>query len=161
MGAQISQDYESKGEVVVVGLLKGAFMFIADLVRALRIPHQIDFMAISSYSGVSSSGNVRLEKDMKIDPHGKHIIIAEDLIDTGTTLGWLAQHLKSKNCASVRIACLLDKKTDARLQDSVVVDYVGFECPDEFVIGYGMDCEELYRGLPYVAVLHPSAYPKK
>ena len=114
-------------------------------------------MVVSSYGrGTTSSGSVKLKKDLSIDPHNQHILIIEDLIDTGNTLLWIREHLKTKQCASVKICCLLDKK--ARRTANVDVEFVGFECPDEFVIGYGMDFADDYRCLPFVGVLKPSAY---
>jgi len=155
MAEQINKEYAGRS-IIVVGLLKGAFVFCADLVRRLSVPYQLDFMAVSSYGhGRQSSGNVRLKKDLDIDPRGQHILICEDLIDTGTTLAWIQRHLASKECASVRIACLLDKR--ARRVTPITIDFFGWVCPDEFVIGYGMDYAENYRCLPY-GVLRPDAY---
>ena len=114
-------------------------------------------MVCSSYgAGTTSSGSIKLKKDIGIDPKGRNVIVVEDLIDTGTTLAWLKQHLLSKDVASLKICCLLDKK--ARRTSDVQVDYVGWECPDEFVVGYGMDFAEQYRTLPFVGVLKPEAY---
>jgi hypoxanthine phosphoribosyltransferase len=147
-----------KGEsVLVVGLLKGAFIAVADVARHLTVPNKIDFMVASSYGhGTETTGVIKLKKDLDVDPSGKHILIVEDLIDTGTTLEWIKKYLLTKEPKSVRICCILDKK--ARRTSSVKVDYVGFECPDEFVVGYGMDFAGDFRTLPFVGVLKPSAY---
>ncbi len=160
MAAQISADYAGK-EVICVGLLKGAFVFLSDICRQLSVPNVIDFLTVSSYGhSTTTSGSVKLKKDLDVDPRGKHIIIIEDLIDTGTTLAWIQKHLSSKDCASVKLCTLLDKKSRRTPSLNLKIDYVGFECPDEFVIGYGMDFNEHYRCLPFVGVLKPSVYAK-
>jgi hypoxanthine phosphoribosyltransferase len=141
----------------VVGLLKGAFVFVSDLLRDLRVSHKVDFMVVSSYSG-TTSGNLVLKQDLGLDPDGKHVLVVEDLIDTGKTLKFMKEHLQTKNPKSVRIACLLDK-TERREVD-VHVDYVGWTCPDEFVVGYGMDFDNEYRCMPFVGVLKPEAYAR-
>ncbi|ETO14399.1 hypoxanthine phosphoribosyltransferase [Reticulomyxa filosa] len=148
MGAQISKDYANK-QLIVVGLLKGAFMFLSDLVKRITVPMEIDFMILSSYEGTNSRGSVCVQKDMQTDPMGKDILIVEDLIDTGTTLAWLCHHLQSKKCKSVRLCTFLNKQTSRRIKQ-VNIDYVGFECTDEFVVGYGMDYNQQLRNLPYV-----------
>lgn len=127
-------------DLIVVGLLSGAVSFTTDLIRSLEIPNVIDWMKVSSYGKhTESRGSVVLEKDLSIDPSGKHILISEDLIDTGNTLKWLKTFFETKNCKSVRIACLLDKKARRLSSNSgIVIDYVGFECPDAFIVGYGM-----------------------
>ena len=156
LAAQISRDYEGKN-IVVVGLLKGAFMALADVARRLTVPNKVDFMVASSYgSGTKSSGVIKLKKDIDIDPLGQHILIVEDLVDTGNTLAWIKNYLLSKQPASVKICCVLDKVS--RRTAEVEVDYVGFECPDEFVVGFGMDFAGDYRTLPYVGVLKPECY---
>jgi hypoxanthine phosphoribosyltransferase len=144
-------------EIIVVGLLKGAFIFVADLLRDLTVNYKIDFMVVSSYAG-TTSGNIRLKQDLEVDPHGKHILVVEDLIDTGKTLKWMKEHLQTKAPASVRIACLLDKAE--RREVDVEVDFVGWTCPDEFVVGYGMDFDNGYRCMPFVGVLKPEAYAR-
>jgi hypoxanthine phosphoribosyltransferase len=156
LAIEISNDYHGK-EIIICCLLKGAFFLVSDLVRRLTVKNQIDFMIVSSYDNrTKSSGSVKLEKDLSINPSGRHIIIVEDLIDTGTTLKWIKQHLLCKDVASLKICCLLDKK--ARRETKVQIDYCGFDCPDEFVIGYGMDFAEDYRSLPFVGVLKPEVY---
>jgi len=158
MAVKISSEYKDKS-IICVGLLKGAFVFTSDLCRHLTVPYQVDFMAVSSYgSSTESSGNVKIKKDIDIDPKGKHVLIIEDLIDTGNTLHWIQKHITSKDCASVKIVCLLDKTS--RRTSPVKVDYIGWEIPDEFVIGYGMDFSENYRALPFVGVLKREAYAK-
>lgn len=155
---QISTDYVDK-EIVVVGLLTGAICFVTDLVRSLRVPYTMDFMALSSYHGTQSKGIIELKKDMSHSPENKHILVVEDIVDTGTTLQWLSNYLMTKNCASVRIACLLDKKEGrSEANTKIKVDYCGFVCPNSFVVGYGLDFEQEYRGLPFIGVLKPSAY---
>ncbi len=156
LGAQISRDYAGE-KVLVVGLLSGAFVFAADLLRHVSAQYDLDFVSLSSYGrGTVTSGSVKLNKDLSIDPRGRHVLVVEDLIDTGVTLEWFSNHLASKGCLSVKICCLLDKK--ARRTANVPIAYCGFECPDEFVVGYGMDFADEYRCLPYVGVLKPSAY---
>jgi len=156
MGHKISKDYEGK-QLLCVGLLKGAFVFLGELCRHITVPYLIDFMVVSSYgAGTATTGSVKLKKDVDIDPRGRHVLIVEDLIDTGTTLAWILKHLSSKDCASVRLCTLLDKKS--RRTAAINVDYSGFECPDEFVIGYGMDFNEQYRCLPFVGILKPEVY---
>lgn len=156
LAAIISRDYAGK-EVLCVGLLTGAFVFVSDLLRRLTVPYMVDFMVVSSYgSGTSSSGSVKLKKDMSIDPKGKHVLVLEDLIDTGGTLEWVMNHLKGKDAASVKLCCLLDKK--ARRNADVKIDYTGWECPDYFIVGYGMDFADTYRCLPFVGVLAPKCY---
>jgi len=157
LAKEISEDYKDKGTVLCVGLLNGAFIFVADIMRQLKMPYNIDFMTLSSYgSGMKSSGSIRCKKDVSMDPAGRHVLILEDLIDSGNTLAWLQKHLESKKCASVKICCLLDK-IEKRTVD-VKIDYVGWNCPDEFVVGYGMDYDETYRCLPFVGVLKPEVY---
>lgn len=157
----------SQGTILLVGLLNGCFIFFADLLRELTIPYEVDFMAVSSYGReASSSGNVKMKKDISIDPFERHVVIVEDLIDTGNTLAWIRDHLASKQCASVRLCCLLDKscrrlphlKVDGA--SHLPIDFCGFDVPDHFVVGYGMDFAEQYRCLPYIAVLKPEAYIK-
>jgi len=159
LGNAVSEYYRQKlsKPLLVVGLLTGAFVFVADLLRTLGIPYEVDFMTLSSYGrGTTSSGSVRLVKDMSIDPHDRDVLIVEDLIDTGTTLQWLGIHLDTKGTRSVRVCCLLDKRIKRKA--NVFIDFAGFVCPDEFVIGYGMDFADEYRCLPFIGVLKPEAY---
>jgi hypoxanthine phosphoribosyltransferase len=157
LGAEISVDYAGK-DLLLVGVLKGAVFFMADLMRDLSIPCEVDFMAISSYgASTDSSGVVRILKDLDINIEGRHVLVVEDIIDSGLTLSYLIRNLESRNPASLEICALLTKP--ARREIDVDVRYTGFEIPNEFVIGYGLDFGERYRNLPYVAVLDPDALP--
>jgi hypoxanthine phosphoribosyltransferase len=156
LAAQIDIQYAGK-DVLLVGVLKGAVMFMADLSRAIQIPVQMDWMAVSSYgSGTVSSGVVRILKDLDADVLGRHVIIVEDIIDSGLTLSWLASNLEARGAASVEIVAFL-RKPDAAKVD-VKVAMVGFDIPNEFVVGYGLDFAEDYRTLKAVAILDPSVY---
>lgn len=153
LGTQISSDYEDKNQVLLVCVLKGGVMFLTDLMRHITIPHSIDFMAISSYgTGVrESSGRVRIDMDLRQDIAGKHILIVEDIVDSGHTLNYIRRVLETRAPASVRICTLLSKPS--RRQIEVALDYIGFEIPDKFVFGYGLDLDELFRNLPFVGVV--------
>ena len=156
LAAEIDTKYAGK-DLLLVGVLKGAVMFMADLSRAIQIPVQMDWMAVSSYgSGTQSSGVVRILKDLDADILGRHILIVEDIIDSGLTLSWLASNLKARGAASVEIVAFL-RKPDAAKVD-VEVALVGFDIPNEFVVGYGLDYAERYRTLKGVAVLSPAVY---
>ena len=156
MAAEIAVDYEGR-DVLLVGVLKGAVMVMADLARHFGRHLEMDWMAVSSYgSGTKSSGVVRILKDLDTDISGRHVLIVEDIIDTGLTLSWLVANLKSRGPASVEI-CTLLRKPDA-LQMSVDVKYVGYDIPNEFVIGYGLDYAERYRNVPFVGTLAPHVY---
>ncbi|WP_413781252.1 hypoxanthine phosphoribosyltransferase [Anaeroselena agilis] len=156
MGAAISADYADK-DILMVGVLRGAVIFMADLARAISRPVTIDFMAVSSYgASTSSSGVVRIVKDLDEDVAGRHLLIVEDIIDSGLTLKYLYDNLQSRKPASVRICTLLNKPS--RRKVDVPVDYNGFTIPDDFVVGYGLDYAEKYRNLPFVGVLKPEAY---
>jgi hypoxanthine phosphoribosyltransferase len=156
LGDAISRDYAGK-EILMVGVLRGAFVFMADLARAITIPLAIDFMAVSSYgASTSSSGVVRIIKDFDENVEGKHILIVEDIIDSGLTLKYLYNQILSRKPASVKICTLLDKPE--RRKADVPVDYNGFSIPDAFVVGYGLDYAERYRNLPYIGILKPSVY---
>ena len=155
----IDQDYSGK-ELVLVGILKGSFMFMADLARRTTIPLELDFMSVSSYgSATESTGVVRILKDLDHDIKDKHILIVEDIIDTGNTLAYLIEYLNARGAASVEIICLLDKP--ARRTKLLNVKYVGFLIPDAFIIGYGIDYAEHYRNLPFVATLKEEVYRSK
>mmetsp|Transcript_9157 Transcript_9157/g.14873 ORF Transcript_9157/g.14873 Transcript_9157/m.14873 type:complete len:233 (+) Transcript_9157:17-715(+) len=156
---KISKDYAGK-EVVVVGILKGAVCFMADLLKHLTCEYKMDFMMLSSYgSGTKSSGTVVLKKDLEIDPAGRHILIVEDLIDTGGTLTWLQKYLESKNPKSVKLCTLLDKKAGRDGKNDLIVHYSGRTLAgNDFVIGYGMDFNEDYRALPFIGVLKEECY---
>jgi hypoxanthine phosphoribosyltransferase len=156
LGAQLSADYADR-DPVLVSVLKGALPFLADLMRSMEIAVSIDLMEVSSYgAGTESTGQVRILKDLSRSIEGRHVVIVEDIIDTGLTLNYLLKYLADKGPASVRIVCLLDKP--ARRLVDIPIDYRGFEIPDRFVIGYGLDYDERYRNLPYIGVLKPSVY---
>jgi hypoxanthine phosphoribosyltransferase len=156
LAAQVDAMYEGK-DVLLVGVLKGAVMFMADLSRAIQIPVQMDWMAVSSYgSGTTSSGVVRILKDLDTDVLGKNVLIVEDIVDSGLTLSWLVSNLEARGAASVQVVTLLRKPEAAKVE--VDVRWVGFEIPNEFVVGYGLDWNERYRTLPGVAVLSPAVY---
>ena len=156
LAAQIETDYEGK-DILLVGVLRGAVMVMADLARSFGRHLEMDWMAISSYgSGTKSSGVVRILKDLDTDISGRHVLIVEDIVDTGLTLSWLVSNLNSRGPASVEI-CTLLRKPDA-LQMTVDVKYVGFDIPNEFVIGYGLDYAERYRNVPFVGTLAPHVY---
>ena len=156
LGAEISRDYVDKNPLIVA-VLRGAFIFTADLMRAISVPCAVDFMAVSSYGdGAKSSGVVRIVKDLNTKIEGRDVIIAEDILDSGLTLTYLLKNLASRNPASLTVATLLRKKT--KVQADVDCAYVGFECPDQFIVGYGLDYAERYRNLPYIGVLKPEVY---
>lgn len=147
LGTRISADYAGK-ELVMIGVLNGAFIFLADLVRTVTIPHQIDFIRVASYGqSDSSSGTIRLAKDVELDLRDRHVLLVEDIVDTGTTLAWLTERFKERQAASVRICALIDKKE--RRQTEVRLDYVGF-AQDGFLVGYGLDYAEQFRYLPEI-----------
>ncbi len=151
LGQKISADYAGK-DLLVVGILKGAFIFMSDLVRQISIPVEVDFMATSSYGqSTQTSGVVKVLKDLDTPIEGRHVLIVEDIIDSGLTLSYLTEILRSRKPESIRVAVLLDKPE--RRRTSLAADYVGFTIPDEFVVGYGLDFDSKYRGLPYVGVL--------
>jgi hypoxanthine phosphoribosyltransferase len=156
MAAEIDAKYAGK-DVLLVGVLKGAVMFMADLSRAMQIPVHMDWMAVSSYgSGTQSSGVVRILKDLDADVLGRHVIIVEDIIDSGLTLSWLITNLRARGAASVEIVAMLRKPDAAKVAVDVAI--VGFDIPNEFVVGYGLDYAENYRTLPGVAILDPKTY---
>ena len=156
MGAEISRDYADKNPLFV-GVLKGCYVFMADLTRHVTIPCGMDFMVVSSYgSGVKTTGAVEIIKDLSQDIQGRHIVIVEDILDTGVTLHYLSRYLKNRDPASVTIATFLDKPE--RRRADVSARYVGFTVPDAFVVGYGLDYAEKYRNLPFVGILKPEIY---
>jgi hypoxanthine phosphoribosyltransferase len=158
LGAAISADYQGK-ELLLVGVLKGAVFFMADLMRAISVSCEIDFMAISSYgASTDSSGVVRILKDLDLNIDGRHVLVVEDIIDSGLTLSYLLRNLESREPASLEICALLTKP--ARREIDVPVRYIGFEIPNRFVIGYGLDFAERYRNLPYVGVLRDELMPE-
>jgi len=157
LGEAISRDYAGK-DLLLVCILKGGVVFLSDLIRAIRIPHAIDFMAISSYGGTrtESSGVVRILMDLNTSIENRNVLIVEDIIDTGHTLAHIVDLLKTRNPQSLRICTLLNKSS--RREVPVQVDYIGFDIPNEFVVGYGLDFNEIYRNLPFVGVLKPERY---
>jgi hypoxanthine phosphoribosyltransferase len=160
LSAQIAADYppNGQGELLLVGVLKGAVMFMTDFARALPLPTQLEFMAVSSYgSATSSSGVVRILKDLDRDIAGRDVLIVEDIVDSGLTLSWLLRNLATRKPRSLKV-CTLLRKPDALRADVVDIAYVGFDIPNEFVVGYGLDYAERYRDLPYIGTLDPKVY---
>lgn len=160
LAATLSKEYAGK-DPVFVGVLKGVVMFFADIVRAIDTPCQIDFMWISSYgSGSNSTGKMDVKRDVSADLKGRHVVILEDIFDTGNSLEFTYKHLLSKEPASLKICTLLDKPERRNPAVTVKPDYVGYVIPNEFVVGYGLDYNEHYRNLPYVGILQPEVYSK-
>jgi hypoxanthine phosphoribosyltransferase len=156
LGRQIGADYRDK-DLLIVGVLKGAIMFLVDLAREIRLPLEIDFMAISSYgASTQSSGVVRILKDLDEPVADKHVLVVEDIIDTGLTLQYILRNLATRRPASLRVCGLLLKERERPID--VRCDYVGFRIPDRFVVGYGLDFDQRYRNLPYIGVLKPAVY---
>jgi hypoxanthine phosphoribosyltransferase len=160
LGQAISRDYAGK-DLMLVCVLKGGVVFLSDLVRAIRVPHAMDFMAISSYGGTrtESSGVVRILMDLNTSIESRNVLIVEDIIDTGRTLSYITENLRTRNPASLKICTLLNKPS--RREVPVTLDYVGFDIPNEFVVGYGLDYNELYRNLPFVGVLKAETYTNR
>ena len=158
LGKQISEDYKDK-KLFLVSVLKGAVVFMADLMRNITCDCEIDFMAVSSYSGTKTTGVVKFKKDLDINPEGCDILLVEDILDSGVTLSYLKNVLLQRNAASIKVCAFLDKPANRRADISA--DYVGKEVPDEFVVGYGLDYNEKYRNLPYVGILSPEVYSGK
>lgn len=159
LGAQITRDYEGH-DLLLVSILKGAVVFMADLMREIKLPCDIDFMVVSSYGGAntSSTGLVKIVKDLDRDLTGRDVLIVEDILDTGITLSHLVPMLQLRHPRSVRLCTILSKPS--RRKADIEPDYLGFEVPDEFVVGYGLDFDEKYRNLPYIGVLKPEVYSK-
>ena len=158
IAAQIDKDYAGK-EPMLISVLRGSFIFMADLVRSITLPCTVDFMAVSSYgSGTTSSGQVKITKDLSESIEGRDIIVVEDILDSGNTLSYLFQLLQARHPASVRLCTLLDKPS--RRTKDVTADYTGFTVDDLFVVGYGLDYAEKYRNLPYIGILKPAVYEK-
>ena len=160
MGAQISKDYAGKTPTMVC-ILKGAVMFYTDLLRSIDIPLTMDFMAVSSYgNSTKSSGEVEIRKDLSTSIENRHVIIVEDIVDSGFTLSYLTRMLQSRGAASIKLCTLLDKPSRRAPGINLKADYSGFEVGNEFVVGYGLDYAEFYRNLPYIGVLKPEVYEK-
>jgi len=165
LAAEITIDFNQKphySSPVIVGVATGAFLFLADLVRKIRLPVTVDFVRAESYgSGTVSNGSPKISLNLKVDIQGKHVILVEDIVDTGNTLSCLIDLLKSKGASSISVCTLLDKPARRKVNVELVGKgkyYCGFECPDYFVVGYGLDFAELYRNLPYVGILKPEVY---
>ena len=158
LGKQVAADYADK-DPIFLGILKGVVMFFSDMIRATPIQCQIDFMAVSSYGGgTSTSGKVRMLKDVSVDLRGRHVVILEDILDSGNTLAFLKDYMLAKGAKSITIVTLLDKP--ARREKAITADLAGFVVPDEFVVGYGLDYCQQYRNMPYIGVLKPEVYTK-
>ena len=156
LAAEIQRDYEGK-DLVMACVLRGSYIFMADLTRAIDLPMTVDFMVVSSYgSGTTSSGQVEIKKDLSDSIEGKNLIIVEDILDSGNTLYYLTEVLKARRPASIKLCTLMDKPD--RRTKPITADYTGFSIPDAFVVGYGLDYDEKYRNLPYVGILKPSVY---
>ena len=157
LGEILTEEYAGK-DPVIVGVLKGVVVFYADMIRQIKTPCQMDFMWISSYEGTDSTGNMVVKRDISADIKGRHVLILEDIFDTGNSLDFTYKHLLSREPASLKICTLLDKPSRRRPGITLQADYVGFEVPNVFVVGYGLDYNEHYRNLPYVGILKPEAY---
>ena len=157
LGKELSAEYDGK-DPVVVGVLKGVVVFYSDMIRKITVPCQTDFMWISSYEGSNSTGQMVVKRDVSCDIKGRHVLILEDIYDTGNSLDFTYRHLLSKEPASLKVCTLLDKPSRRKPGITLQPDYVGFEVPNAFVVGYGLDFNEHYRNLPYVGILKPEAY---
>ncbi len=157
LGKELSAEYADK-DPVIVGVLKGVVVFYADMIRKLTVPCQADFMWISSYEGTSTTGKMVVKRDVSADIKGRHVLILEDIYDTGNSLSFVYEHLLAKEPASIKICTLLDKPSRRKEGITLKADYVGFEVPNAFVVGYGLDYNEHYRNLPYVGILKPEVY---
>lgn len=157
LGEELTRDYAGK-DPVIVGVLKGVVVFYADMVRKIRTPCQMDFMWISSYQGTSSTGSMVVKRDVSVDIRGRHVLILEDIFDTGNSLDFTYRHLMSKGPASLKICTFLDKPARRKPGITLKPDYVGYTVPNEFVVGYGLDFNEHYRNLPYIGVLKKEVY---
>ena len=159
LGEILTAEYADKNPVIV-GVLKGVVVFYADMIRQIKVPCQMDFMWLSSYSGANSTGKMLVRQDVTADITGRHVLILEDIFDTGNSLEFTVNHLKEKHPASIKVCTLLDKPERRREGVTLQADYVGFTIPNAFVVGYGLDYNEKYRNLPYVGILKPEVYTK-
>lgn len=159
LGEILTKEYAGKNPVIV-GVLKGVVIFYADMVRKIQVPCQMDFMWLSSYKGTDSTGELVVRQDLKTDIGGRHVLILEDIFDTGNSLDFTVKHLLAKKPASLKVCTLLDKPERRKPGITLQADYVGFTVPNEFVVGYGLDYEERYRNLPYIGILKPEVYTK-
>ena len=157
LGKILSEDYKDKNPIII-GVLKGVVLFYADMIRQLTVPCEMEFMWISSYEGKDSTGSVVLKRDITVDIKDRHVLILEDIFDTGNSLSFVHKHLMEKEPASLKICTLLDKPSRRKPGVTLEADYVGFTIPNAFVVGYGLDYNEYYRNLPYIGVLKPEAY---
>ena len=159
LGKILAEDYRDKNPIVV-GVLKGVVIFYADMIRAMDIPCQMDFMCVSSYRGTESTGRTQISKDLACDIYGRHVLILEDIFDTGNSMEFIVNHLMNKQPASLKICTLLDKPDRRRVDPPVTIkaDWTGYTIPNEFVVGYGLDFSEKYRNLPYIGILKPECY---
>ena len=160
LGEELTREYEGK-DPVIIGVLKGVVVFYADMIREIKVPCQMDFMWISSYAGTNSTGNMEVKRDVTVDIKDRHVLILEDIFDTGNSLDYTYRHLMFKQPASLKICTLLDKPDRRKPGITLKADYTGFTIPNEFVVGYGLDFNEHYRNLPYVGILKPEAYENK
>ena len=159
LGEILTAEYADKNPIIV-GVLKGVVVFYADMIREIKVPCQMDFMWVSSYSGTHSTGNMMVRQDLSADVKGRHVLILEDIFDTGNSLEFTVKHLQSRDPASVKICTLLDKPERRNPRITLKADYTGFTIPNEFVVGYGLDYDEQYRNLPYVGILKHEVYEK-
>ena len=159
LGAALAEEYRDKNPIFV-GVLKGVVIFYADMIRAVNIPCEMDFMCVSSYRGTESTGRTMISKDLSCDIYGRHVVILEDIFDTGNSLEFITNHLMNKQPASLKICTLLDKPERRKPGVKVHCDWVGYTIPNEFVVGYGLDFNEKYRNLPYIGILKPEVYEK-
>ena len=157
LAKQLSEEYAGK-DPVFIGVLKGVVVFFADMVRNIEIPCEFDFMSISSYSGANTTGRTEIRKDVSVDIKGRHVVILEDIFDTGTSLTFTVNHLLNKEPASLKVCTFLDKPERRKPGITLVPEYVGYTVPNEFVVGYGLDYNEHYRNLPYIGILKPEIY---
>lgn len=159
LGEELTRDYAGKNPVII-GVLKGVVVFYADMVRQIRVPCEMNFMTISSYSGTRTTGNIQVRQDVTVDLKDRHVLILEDIFDTGNSLSFVYDHLMQHQPASLKICTLLDKPARRNPGVTLKADYVGFTIPDAFVVGYGLDYNEYYRNLPFVGILKPEVYQK-
>lgn len=157
LGEVLTAEYAGKNPVVI-GVLKGVVVFYADMIRQINVPCQMDFMWITSYEGTDSTGKMNMKKDLSVDIKGRHVLILEDIFDTGNSLNFTVNHLMKKEPASLKVCTLLDKPSRRNPEITLQADYVGFEIPNAFVVGYGLDYNEYYRNLPYIGILKPEVY---
>ena len=159
LGKILTAEYEGKNPIIV-GVLNGVVMFYADMIREIKVPCQMEFMRVSSYSGTRSTGNMMVRQDLSADIKDRHVLILEDIFDTGNSLDFTVKHLSARGPASIKICTLLDKPERRNPRVTLQADYTGFTIPNEFVVGYGLDYNEQYRNLPYIGILKPEVYEK-